>query len=140
MTECALDWASAEVSDSRLTVNLDGEIPSGWKSSFETTAKLLAGHGQWGAISVSKKRGIVSVGDVAEGSEERLQACLEGAVEQANADHTPDEPDEAGDGSAEDADDDRDSGPDAEMTERFRSFAEPHGSDRRGQQSTSSDS
>ena len=124
MTEPALDWASAEVSDSRLTVNLDGEIPSGWKASFEATAKLLAGRSQWGAISVSKKRGIISVREVAEGSEERLRACLEGAVEQANADHPAEEPDEDDDMSAEDADDDGHSGPDAEMTERFRSFAD----------------
>ncbi len=29
MTEPVLVWSSAEVSESRLTVNLDGEIPSG---------------------------------------------------------------------------------------------------------------
>ena len=124
MTEPVLDWGSAEVSDARLTVGLDGEIPSGWKASFETTATLLAARSQWGAISVSKKRGIISVRDVAEGTEERLRACLEGAVEQANADHPTEEPDEDDDVSAEDADDDGQTGPDAEMTERFRSFAD----------------
>ncbi len=94
------------------------------KASFEATATLLAVHSQWGAISVSKKRDTISVRDVAEGSEERLRACLEGAVEQANADHPTEEPDEDDDVSAEDADDDRQPGPDAEMTERFRSFAD----------------
>jgi hypothetical protein len=124
MTEPVLDWGSAEVSDSLLRVSLDGEIPSGWKARFETTATLLAGHSQWGAISVSKKRGIISVRDVAEGSEERLRACLEGAVEQANADHPTEEPDEDDDVSTEDAVEDDKPGPDAEMTERFRSFAD----------------
>ena len=124
MTEHALDWASAEVSDSRLTVTLGGEIPSGWKASFEATAKLLSGHSQWGAISVSKKRGVISVRDVAEGSEERLRACLEGAVEQANAEHSTEERDGDDDTSTEDANDDGQPGPDVGMTERFRSFAD----------------
>lgn len=47
-----------------------------------------------------------------------------GAVEQANADHPTEEPDEDDDVSAEGDADDEKPGPDAEMTERFRSFAD----------------
>jgi hypothetical protein len=126
MTEPVLDWTTANVKGRELTVDLDGEISSDWKSSFEATAKLLAGHSGWGTISVSKKRKTISVCDVSEGTEERLRACLEGAVEQANADHPTEEPDEDEDGDEqpgreveEEADE-----PDAEMTERFRSFGD----------------
>ena len=72
----------------------------------------------------------VRVADVSEGSEERLRHFLESVVEQANADHQPDETerddsDEDADENEERDDDDRDdAGPDAEMSERFRSFAD----------------
>lgn len=132
MSEAKLNWNTAKVDDSKLTVDLDGEIPSGWKDSFDTVARLLAGSSDWGEVSLKKKK-TVCVSGVSEGSEERLRHFLESVVEQANADHRPDEPareepDEAGDEDEEEDEDGSDasdeSSPDAEMSERFRSFAD----------------
>ncbi|MGZ6638782.1 MAG: hypothetical protein ACXVII_38740 [Solirubrobacteraceae bacterium] len=127
MSDVKLNWSTAKVDDSKLTVDLDGELPSGWKDSFDAVARLLAGSSDWGEVSLKKKS--VGVADVSEGSEERLRHFLESVVEQANADHRPDdsERDESGNDAdeGEDGDDDRDeSAPDAEMSERFRSFAD----------------
>ena len=77
---------------------------------------------------MSLKKKSVRVADVSEGSEERLRHFLESVVEQANADHRPDESEDDDDDSGSDAEerDDDDAadepGPDAEMSERFRSF------------------
>jgi hypothetical protein len=127
MSEAKLNWSTAKVKNSKLTVDLDGELPSGWKDSFDTVARLLAGPGDWGEVSL-KKKGTVCVTDVSEGSEERLRHFLESVVEQANADHRPDnssrDESDQGDDENEDASQDREeSGPDGEMSERFRSFA-----------------
>jgi hypothetical protein len=122
MTQVSLDWSAAEVENAKLTVPLDGDIPKGWKRSFETTVRLLGG-GEWGEIEV--KKDTVRVADVEPGSEEKLRHHLEAVVAQANADHEPDEDDED---AAPDADasehgaGDEDEGPDAEMTRQFRSF------------------
>jgi hypothetical protein len=128
MSDVKLNWSTAKVEDSKLTVELDGDLPSGWKDSFETVARLLAGSADWGEVSLKGKKA-VRVAEVSEGSEERLRHFLESVVEQANADHRPDdaEPDEPGDqdDEGEHGDDARDEpGPDAEMSERFRSFAD----------------
>ena len=56
------------------------------------------------------------------GQEEKLRHFLDSVVEQANASH-PSETDEPE--SNNDAESDEAEGPDAEMTARFRSFAEP---------------
>ena len=127
MSEAKLNWSTAKVKESKLTVELDGELPKGWKDSFNTVARLLAGSADWGKVALSKKK--VSVADVPEGSEERLRHFLESVVEQANADHRPDDADrdQSGEGDDEDdgGDEDRDeSGPDSEMSERFRSFGD----------------
>jgi hypothetical protein len=118
MPEVSLDWSAAEVKSSTLTVPLDGDIPKGWKQSFETTVRLL-GSGEWGDVEI--KKNIVRVSDVEPGSEEKLRHHLEAVVVQANADHEPhdeDEDDAAPDGDEPEpgADDE-----DAEMTRRFRS-------------------
>ncbi|MGN6869971.1 MAG: hypothetical protein ACTHMY_16385 [Solirubrobacteraceae bacterium] len=111
-----LEWASAEVKDARLTVALEGEAPKGWKQSFERTVTLL-GDGEWGEIQL--KKGVVQVSDVTPGSEKKLRHHLEAIVVQANAAH--DEGDhEGGNG-------DEPQGPDAEMTDRFRAFADDDG-------------
>jgi hypothetical protein len=130
MSDVKLNWSTAKVEDSKLTVDLDGELPSGWKDSFDAVARLLASSADWGEVSLKGKKA-VRVADVSEGSEERLRHFLESVVAQANADHTPDdsERDESGDDAEEDedkdGDDDRDdSGPDDEMSDRFRSFAD----------------
>jgi hypothetical protein len=122
MAPVTLDWSTAEVKNSKLTVPLDGDIPKGWRKSFEATVRLLGG-GEWGEIQV--KRDTVRVTDVEPGSEEKLRHHLEAVVQQANAEHEPDEDEED---AAPDSDEsqpgagDEDEGPDAEMTRRFRSF------------------
>ena len=116
MPEIKLSWSNAEVKDAELTVPLDGEPPKGWRQVFERTVALL-GHGEWGEIKVKKDR--VLVGDVAQGSEEKLKHHLEAVVAQANTtleDNEEQEPEED-----EEAQEDQPYGPDAEMTERFRS-------------------
>ena len=128
MSDVTLNWSTAKVEDSKLTVDLDGELPSGWKDSFDAVARLLTSSADWGEVSVKGKKS-VRVADVSEGSEERLRHFLESVVEQANADHRPDDSerdesrDAGDDDDDQDGDDDRDeASPDAEMSERFRSF------------------
>ena len=125
MSDVTLNWSTAKVEDSKLTVDLDGELPSGWKDSFDAVARLLASSAEWGEVSLKGKKS-VRVADVSEGSEERLRHFLESVVAQANADHTPDDSDEdAEDDEDEGGDDDRDAaGPDDEMSQRFRSFSD----------------
>jgi len=125
MSDVTLNWSTAKVEDSKLTVDLDCELPSGWKDSFDAVARLLASSAEWGEVSLKGKKS-VRVADVSEGSEERLRHFLESVVAQANADHTPDDSDEdAEDDEDEGGDDDRDAaGPDDEMSERFRSFSD----------------
>ena len=124
MSPVALDWSTAEVKKSTLAVALDGDIPKGWRRSFETTVRLL-GAGEWGEIQV--KKGKVQVSDVEPGTEDKLRHHLEAVAAQANADHEPDD-DQDGDDAApgavqsEAGAGDEDEGPDAEMTRRFRSF------------------
>jgi hypothetical protein len=118
VSEPKLNWATAEVEDARLTVAIGGEIPSGWKRSFNSTLRLL-GRGDWGKVKVQSKKGAIRVCDVSFGSEERLRHHLESVVEQANASLRASEPDSAGP-----QDEDAPDGPDARMTERFRAFAD----------------
>jgi hypothetical protein len=113
-----LEWATAEVKDATLTVGLEGDAPQGWEDSFERTVKLL-GDGEWGAVEL--KKGGVKVSDVAPGTEEKLRHHLEAIVAQANAAH--EEPEDR------DEDEREPEGPDAEMTERFRSFGEDEDED-----------
>ena len=121
MDPVTLDWSTAEVKKATLTVALDGDIPKGWRRSFETTVRLL-GSGEWGEVQVKKSK--VQVRDVEPGNEDKLRHHLEAVVTQANADH---EPDNSEDNEASDVDasgpgaTDEDEGPDAEMTRRFRS-------------------
>lgn len=122
MDVVTLNWSAADVKDGQLTVPLEGEVPKGWRKSFETTVKLL-GSGDWGEIQV--KRDKVRISDVEPGSEDKLRHHLEAVLAQANADHEPDEgeDDEAPDADeSESGDGNEDDGPDAEMTRRFRSF------------------
>ena len=123
MSAPQLDWSQAEVKNGKLTVSVAGDPPRGWKDTFERTARLLS-NGEWDNVTL-KKHG-VRVDGLQLGSEEKLRFFLESVVQQANATHEPpeDEPQEA----AEHADEatgasERDTSTDAEMTERFRSFA-----------------
>jgi hypothetical protein len=123
--EPRLDWSTAEVADGRLTVALEGDPPKGWKHSFETVARLLS-HGE--EPSVTLKKGEVRVDGLRPGDEEKVRHLLESVVQQANADHRPPEQEQRDE---DDEDGDKvpleqigQSGPDAEMADRFRSFAE----------------
>lgn len=126
MSEIKLSWSAAEVDDARLTVPLEGKIPPGWRTDFETTIKRL-GSGQWGEVEVKRDR--VRVSDVASGSEEKLRHHLEGVVAQANAAHAAREQEKADREAEDEGDGEERQGPDAEMTARFRAFAEPESSD-----------
>jgi hypothetical protein len=124
MSEAKLDWSTAKVKDAKLSVDIVGDIPSGWKDSFDTTARLLGRSGDWGEVALRRKKS-VTVDDVTPGSEDRLRHFLESVVEQSNADHRQDddEDDEQRDDEADESDDE-DAGPDAQMSDRFRSFAD----------------
>src|ERR1700760_1100093 len=91
-----LEWSAAAVQDGRLRVEIVGDRPKGWKTTFLQTVKLLGG-GSWGPVSV--KSGTVRVEDVPEGAEDELRHFLEAAVQQANATHV--EPDEDSDGESD---------------------------------------
>ncbi|MHB8659683.1 MAG: hypothetical protein ACYC91_17395 [Solirubrobacteraceae bacterium] len=121
MSKIKLNWSAAHVSDRELTVELEGELSKDWKKSFRTTARLLSG-GDWGEVTLKKQT--VRVGDVIAGSEEKLRHHLESILAQANADQASeeaqDDPAAPGDDGQRETEPD---GPDAEMTERFRSFS-----------------
>ena len=115
-----LQWSAAAVEDGVLTVEVEGDRPKGWKSTFAQTVKLLGG-GDWGTVSL--KRGTVRVTDVSEGIEAELHHFLEAAVQQANATHV--EPDDAADDTDEsesETGDEGDDDADARMTAHFRDF------------------
>jgi hypothetical protein len=114
VSDVTLDWASADVRTGRLDVPLCGEVPPGWTQGFDRAAALLHA-GDWGKIKCKADR--VRVRDVAEGEEDRLHHFLESVVTQANASCDPDDDDASDENGAEE------SGADAEMTARFRSFA-----------------
>jgi hypothetical protein len=121
MAEAKLNWASAQVSDGALKVELDGELEKGWKDSFNTTVRLL-GNGDWDEVEL--KKGSIRVSGVTPGTEDKLRHYLESVVAQANASQAPPE-EEATEGDDENATtDEDDGGPDAEMTARFRAFDE----------------
>jgi hypothetical protein len=121
MTSVKLDWSKAEVKESKLRVDLDGELTDEWKSRFETTVALLD-HGEWGKVKL-KKDG-VRVSDVTAGSEERLRFFLESAVTEANATGEDDDEDEDEQRPDEDdaSEEESENPEDAELTENFREF------------------
>ncbi len=127
MAVVKLNWATAEVKGGKLTVDLEGELASEWKQSFEATMAMLPG-GDWGTVALKKHA--VRVNDVSGGSEERLRHHLESVVEQANATVRPSEPERGGRGDDEgDPDSPEPDSSDARMTESFRAFAEGDGAE-----------
>jgi hypothetical protein len=132
MPEPTLDWSTAEVKDSKLTVQVDGDLPDGWEDTFNTTVQLLGG-GSWGEIKLEEQKAEVT--GLRPGDEAKLKHFLESVVQQANATHRSDEDEEQGDGGRDDEDEEdgeeseQESDEDKEMSERFRSFAEEDGSD-----------
>lgn len=118
MSEVSLNWSSAKVTDGKLTVELAGDRPRGWKKSFEKTVRLLGAGGNWGEVRV--KQGQVHLSGLTPGDEEKVRHFLDSVVTQANAAHRPSESDP----DAPDLQSPDESGSDAEMTKRFRAFAE----------------
>lgn len=116
----SLEWSAAEVRRGTLAVQIAGDRPRGWKSTFQHTVRLLGG-GAWGEVSIKGAK--IKVADVPEGSEEELRFFLDGVVQQANATHVDadDDADDADDGAdkGDDAGADEDDA-DARMTSRFR--------------------
>lgn len=119
MGQPSLDWSTAEVQDGALTVKIAGDPPDGWKDSFTSTAALLGGRD---IGTVQLRKGSARVDRATPGNEERIRHLLESAVQQANAAHDKTEDDEERKDSGERSEGDGVS-VDAEMTERFRSFA-----------------
>ena len=117
MAEVELDWAEATVESGKLRVPLQGEIPSEWGEHLERTVKLLRG-GEWGAVELEEDA--IAVSDVSAGTEDKLRHYLEGIVDQANAAHAAAQERER----SEEQQDSAHDGADAEMTERFRAFAD----------------
>jgi hypothetical protein len=129
VSEPVLDWSSASVSGGELVVAIAGELPSGWKRDFEATVALLD---HSGSLSIQVKKQKLTVGGISSGEEERVRHLLESSVQQANADLLDEDEDEDGgendgehgDDAPEESDSDTsEDDPDAEMTDRFRSFA-----------------
>jgi hypothetical protein len=119
MSDVKLNWSSATVTDGKLTVELDGDRPRGWKKSFEKTVRLLGAGGNWGEVRV--KKGQIHLSRLTPGDEEKVRHFLDSIVTQANAAHPASE----SDSDATDRQPPDESGPDAEMTKQFRAFAEP---------------
>jgi hypothetical protein len=119
-----IDWASAEVNDGDVTVELSGKSSKAWRERFDTTLRLLGSSGGgWGEVKLTK--GAIRVKSLQPQAEGDLRHFLESLVVQVNAEL----PAEHGEGQ-----DDEEAGAepvdrgailDAEMTATLRSFAEP---------------
>jgi hypothetical protein len=123
MAEVKLNWAEASVKKGKLAVPLAGDAPKGFKDHFETTVKLL-GHGRWGKVEVKKK--VVHVAGIDHGEPDDLRFYLESLIDQANSAVAAEQTkkDEGKGKGKEVKGDDEPDGPDAELTERFRSYAD----------------
>src|SRR5581483_7615225 len=129
-SQAKLNWSTARVRGGELSVELEGEVKKDWTKSFKTTVTLL-GNGDWGEVTLKKHA--IRVAEVSPGDEEKLRHYLESVVAQANASQEP--PEDSGK-RADDNEHEQD-GPDAEMTQRFRSFAEPSSEDEKGSRTAS---
>jgi hypothetical protein len=122
-----IEWASAEVRDGVLIVELSADGPKGWGKDFNAVLALLqSGNQRWGTVRLRKN--VIEVADVLEGSEEELRHLLESVVLQVNSDLQLDAGDEVSAGRGEDAaESDRAArqAADRAITATFRSFAEP---------------
>jgi hypothetical protein len=119
MTCATVDWKTAQVNRAKLQVELRGELPSRWRKSFRTTARILDRSGEWGEVELKKRT--VSVSRLTPGSEEKLRHFIESVVEQANA--ATERPDDETDADEQGASNGDEAGPDERMTQRFRAFS-----------------
>ncbi len=113
-----IDWASTQIEDGTLTVELTGKGSKVWKARFENVLALLdTPHTTWGSVRLNKRA--VEVAGVQQGTEPALRHFLESVVLQANSDTQPEAPeDDVGtDGEGETDLDER-------MTATFKAFAQ----------------
>jgi len=116
-----IDWANAEVRDGTLSVALSGASSKAWSSRFQGVLRLLApSNAGWGEIVLQKRA--LEAGDVQGGAEEDLRHFLESVVLQVNADLVGET--DPGATKAAQPEQDPNAAAEAEMSEKFRSFAE----------------
>jgi hypothetical protein len=116
-----IDWASAEVHDGDVTLELTGKNSKAWRERLDTVLRLLGpSGGGWGEVKLAK--GSIRVKSLQPQAEGDLRHFLESLVVQVNAELPPAE----GEGDDEEAVAETDRGAilDAEMTATLRSFAE----------------
>jgi len=119
-----IDWASAQMEDGALTVELTGKGSKAWKARFENVQALLdTPHATWGEVRLNKSA--VKVAGVQQGVEPELRHFLESVVLQANSDTQPETPED--DAETDDASEESDL--DEQMTATFRAFAHHHQED-----------
>lgn len=118
-----IDWASAEVHDGDVTVELSGKNSKAWRERFDTVLRLLGpSGGGWGEVKLTK--GSILVKSLQPQAEGDLRHFLESLVVQVNAELPPEADDREDDENAADGPVDRGAILDAEMTATLRSFAE----------------
>jgi hypothetical protein len=114
-----IDWASAQIEDGALTVELTGKGSKAWKARFANVLALLdTPHTSWGDVRLNKST--VKVASVQQGGEPELRHFLESIVLQANSDTKPEAPE--GDGKGDDEGGEHDV--DEQMTATFKTFAQ----------------
>jgi hypothetical protein len=114
-----IDWASAQIEDGALTVELTGKGSKVWKARFANVLALLdTPHTSWGEVRLHKST--VTVAGVQQGGESELRHFLESAVLQANSDTQPETPEDDAEGDDEGGEHDVDE----QMTATFRAFAQ----------------
>ena len=112
-------WASAQIEDGTLTVELTGKGSKAWKARFENVLALLDTP-HTACDEVRLKKSAVKVAGVQQGAEHELRHFLESIVLQANADTEPEAPED--DVRSDDAGEE----PyvDERMTATFKAFAQ----------------
>jgi hypothetical protein len=117
-----IEWASAEVHDGDVTLELSGKNSKAWRERFDTVLRLLGpSGGGWGEVELAK--GSIRVKSLQPQAEGDLRHFLESLVVQVNAELPPVE----GEGQEDEetsVETDRGAILDAEMTATLRSFAE----------------
>jgi hypothetical protein len=114
-----IDWASAQIEDGTLTVELTGKGSKAWKARFENVLALLdTPHTTWGEVRLHKST--VKVAGVKQGGEPELRHFLGSVVLQANSDTQPEVPEDEAEG--DDAGGELDV--DEQMTATFKTFAQ----------------
>jgi hypothetical protein len=116
-----IDWASAEIEDAALTVQLTGASTKAWKQRFESVLALLdSPHSRWGEVHLNRKA--VQVADVQPGAEMELRHCLESIVVQVSSELR--EPGAPAQDAEQETSLDEAAQADRRMTAAFRAFAQ----------------